>query len=78
MLTSYEKKMRKDNLYQSYVSDIINSFGGLTSMSKIIDVPIPTIFGWKKLKNIPSWRVKNIIDKANEHSIKLPSSFIES
>lgn len=47
-------------------------------MSKTIGVPIATIFVWKKKNNIPSWRVKNIIDKANEHSIKLPSSFIES
>lgn len=69
---------KNDQNKKYYVKDIVNSFGGLTDMSKTIGVPIATIFVWKKKNNIPSWRVKNIIDKANEHSIKLPSSFIES
>ncbi|MBR1604650.1 MAG: hypothetical protein IJ660_00910 [Alphaproteobacteria bacterium] len=55
------------------VSQLIQAFGGLTQMSRDISVPVSTIQGWDKSKNIPSWRIDNIRHIAKEKNINLDS-----
>lgn len=58
------------------VTDIIKSFGGLTKMSRMSNIPVSTIQSWEKANKIPSWRVDAVIAIAKLNSITLPEEFI--
>ena len=53
------------------VSQLIQSFGGIAQMSRDIKVPVSTIQGWDKTKNIPSWRIENVRQAASEKGIDI-------
>jgi len=60
------------------VSEIVKSFGGLTKMSRMANIPVSTIQSWEKTNKIPSWRVDAVIETAKKHSIDLPEEFLNN
>jgi len=56
------------------VNDVIKSFGGLTKLSQIIDVPVSTIQSWGKTNRIPVWRVDSLKKAAEKMNINLTDS----
>jgi len=53
------------------ISTLIEKFGGLTVMSKMIGVPISTIQSWDRAGKIPSWRIDNILKVAKKLKIEI-------
>lgn len=43
------------------VNDVIKSFGGLTKLSQIINVPVSTIQSWGRTNRIPVWRMDSLL-----------------
>lgn len=53
------------------VTDLIADFGGLTQMSKKINVPISTIQSWGRQNKIPTWRISVIIEACKKQGIDI-------
>ncbi len=51
--------------------DIIDRFGGIRPMARILGVPATTVQGWNKRNMIPSNRRDEILQSANENNIKI-------
>ena len=60
------------------IKKLVADFGGLTCMSKIINVPISTIQSWKIKGKIPTWRHKIILEACKRKKIDFqPNDFYE-
>lgn len=46
------------------VSDIMDSFGGLSAFADKIGVPTSTAFSWKAKNYIPEWRQREVLELA--------------
>jgi len=60
----------------TYANNIIQKFGGISSMAKALEVPFTTVSNWKRFGEIPSKRQRFILRKARELGIQLePQDF---
>lgn len=60
------------------IKDLISEFGGLTQMSKILNVPVSTIQSWGNKNKIPAWRIQVVVESARKHNIYLPNDFYQT
>jgi len=57
---------------------IIELFGGLSSMSRILGINNPSlVYGWKKRDRIPHWRHDAILKAAKARKIKISREDLE-
>lgn len=53
---------------------LVEAFGGLTAMHRATDIPISTIFSWKRVGRVPGWRYDAIRRAARKVKVRLPEA----
>ena len=62
-----------------YIEQLIENFGGLSAMARMLGHKNPTtVQGWKQKKRIPEWRMKEVLEVAQKNNIHIPTEFQES
>lgn len=53
------------------VENVITTFGGLTKMAKLTEIPLPTISSWKIRGLIPAQHMRHLLNTAKRLKIRL-------
>lgn len=62
----------------SYSRKIIQKFGGINPMARILDIPPSTVQGWKERGVIPARRQVEVIEAARREGIAVsPADFFD-
>jgi hypothetical protein len=54
--------------------DIIQALGGVTAVSRHLNVPLTTVSSWGRANQIPEWRQAKMLELANTLSVALSTA----
>ena len=54
--------------------DIIQTLGGVTAVSRHLNVPLTTVSSWGRANQIPEWRQAKMLELANTLNVALSTA----